>query len=76
MIKRCKMVLVAAPMAVGLLALAGCGTEERMETGTQVQVTSDMEREALAADKFLTEESKAKKSQPRKAMDAVEPGAP
>lgn len=71
---------VRAFPSLGAVVLAavmstGCGEGERMETGTQAQVTDEMKREAMAGDKFLTEQAKAKKSSSKRATDAREPGA-
>jgi len=46
-------------LSTGLFA--GCGEGERLQSGTQVQVTRDMEAEAKASDAFLTEQAKTKK---------------
>jgi hypothetical protein len=65
---------------VGIAALAfgslpGCGSEQAT-SGTQVQVTDDMKREAEASANYLENQAKNRKSAPRKNPDAVEPGRP
>ncbi|MFO0892977.1 MAG: hypothetical protein U0790_28055 [Isosphaeraceae bacterium] len=49
----------AATLAFGLLA--GCGEGERMQTGTQVQVSDDLLKEAHAQDEYFDAQKKAGK---------------
>lgn len=66
---------VSVIAAIGTGALSGCGSEQAT-TGTQVEVTDVMQREAEASAKYFEEQSRPGKSAPRKNPDAVEPGAP
>ena len=63
----------AGLVGVALLALVwapGCG-DETHETGTVVQTTPDMEKEAQASDNFMAGQAKAKKKGTPKAPDGA-----
>ncbi len=62
-------------IALGSASFLGCGSEQT-ESGTQVQVSDEQLREAEASSNFMQGQSKAKKSKPKKNIDAVEPGPP
>ncbi len=48
-------------IALGSASLLGCGSEQT-ESGTQVQVTDELQREAEASGDYLESQSKVKKS--------------
>jgi hypothetical protein len=58
---RIRPVLFGVTALLGGSFLVGCGGE-RMETGTQVQVSDAMLKEAAAADAFMDQEAAAKKA--------------
>jgi hypothetical protein len=71
--------VIALPgwVAVCATTLCGCGGGERMQTGTHVEVTDTLQREAEASSRFMDEQAKASRTaKPRKNIDAVEPGNP
>jgi hypothetical protein len=62
--------------ALLLAALPGCGEGERMQTGTQVEITDEMRREAEASGNFLEQQSRPKKGGMAKKVEPppAEPG--
>lgn len=71
-------VLVVAPSLLALGLLSGCGEGERMESGTQVQVSDDLLKDAHAQDAYFDEQkSSSKKGAPAApAAPRDGPGAP
>ena len=59
--KVCLPALVIVGVAVGSASFLGCGSEQT-ESGTQVQVTDELQREAEASGDYLESQSKVKKS--------------
>ncbi len=74
--KLCLPALLVVGSVLGSVSFLGCGGGEQTESGTQVQVSDEQLREAEASSNFMESQSKAKKSKPRKNIDAVEPGRP
>ncbi len=64
--KMCLPVLVFMGAALGSASFFGCGDSERTESGTQVQVTEEANREAEASANYFESQSKPKKSQSKK----------
>jgi len=60
--KLCLPALVIVGAALGSASILGCGDSERTESGTQVQVTDELQREAEASGDYLESQSKVKKS--------------
>ncbi|MBX6313891.1 MAG: hypothetical protein IRY99_13390 [Isosphaeraceae bacterium] len=49
-------------MIAGLSLIGGGCSGEQKKTGTQVEVSSDMQEEALAQDRYFEEQTKTKKA--------------
>lgn len=69
--------LVIGPVLLATGLITGCGEGDRMESGTQVQVTDDLLQEAKAQDEYFESQKKSAKSGAKKPVAEKEgPGAP